>query len=118
MPTVKSTITVADHFTRSLPNVRATYDAILDAAKALGPVTEEPKKTSIHLVRTHAFAGVATRKGNLILTLKADRAVNSARARRVDKASRKRWYFEVPLSTPSDVDAELRAWIAASYNLS
>ena len=29
----------------------ATYRRVLDAARAFGPVTEEAKKTSIHLVR-------------------------------------------------------------------
>jgi hypothetical protein len=71
MPAAKSEYTVASHFTKATPTVRATYDAILRAARALGPVREEAKKTSIHLVHDKAFAGVATRKEALLLTLKA-----------------------------------------------
>jgi hypothetical protein len=53
---------VKEHFENRAPEVKATYAAILKAAKTLGPVQEEAKKTSIHLVRKNAFAGVATRK--------------------------------------------------------
>ena len=42
-------MTVASHFTGKDPAVLATYRRILDSAKLLGPVTEDPKKTSIHL---------------------------------------------------------------------
>jgi hypothetical protein len=45
-------------------------------------VREEPKKTSIHLVNKTAFAGIATRKEVLILTLKAANAVKSPRVHR------------------------------------
>ncbi len=60
--TSASDFTVAEHFEGRVPAVRAIYDRILEAAKRLGPVREEPKKTSIHLARKTAFAGVATRK--------------------------------------------------------
>jgi hypothetical protein len=51
-----STPSVASHFTKSSATVRATYDAVLRAARALGPVREEAKKTSIHLVRSSAHS--------------------------------------------------------------
>jgi hypothetical protein len=44
--------TVAEHFATTAPHVRETYDAILGRARLLGPVVIEPKKTSIHLVRS------------------------------------------------------------------
>jgi len=66
MPADKEAHTVAAHFEKSTPTVKATYKAILKAARELGPVREEPKKTSIHLVRESAFAGIATRKEALI----------------------------------------------------
>src|SRR6266516_7693014 len=44
------------------PPVRAIYKRLLNTAKAIGPFTEDPKKTSIHLTRRTAFAGIATRK--------------------------------------------------------
>jgi hypothetical protein len=74
--------TVMQHFDKSTPTVRAAYDAILDAARKLGPLEEEPKKTSIHLCNGTAFAGVATRKESLILTLKSAERINSSRVQK------------------------------------
>lgn len=109
--------TVSAHFTKSSANVRASYDAILKAARALGPVGEDPKKTSIHLVREKAFAGVATRKEALVLTLKSEREIKSPRVRRAERASANRWHLEIPVASPKDVDRELRAWLASAYAL-
>lgn len=80
-------------------------------------MVEDPKKTSIHLVRAKAFAGVAVRQSSLVLTLKSTQAVKSRRVRRAEQASANRWHLEIPLASPEDVDRELRAWIKASYEL-
>ena len=112
-----STPSVGSHFAKSGAAVRATYDEVLRAARALGPVREEAKKTSIHLVRSSAFAGVATRSTSLILTLKAATRVTSSRVRRAEQTSAHRWHLEIPLATPADVDAELRAWLKQAYEL-
>lgn len=117
MPTTQPKVTLASHFTKSAASVRATYAAILEASRAFGPVREEAKKTSIHLVRDAAFAGVATRKDALILTLKSDRRVQSPRIHRAEQTSANRWHLEVRLTTPADVDTELRAWLAKAYSL-
>lgn len=53
---------VEQHFTSSQPQVRAIYNRLLEIARRFGPVREEPKKTSIHLMNRTAFAGVSTRK--------------------------------------------------------
>ena len=79
-------MTVESHFDGKDPAVRATYLRLLEAARTLGPVAEDPKKTSIHLVRDTAFAGVATRRSSLILTLKSAKDI---RSRRVENANRR-----------------------------
>jgi len=107
--------TVAALFARSNPNVRATYGAVLEAARKLGPVRESAKKTSIHLENRTAFAGVGTRKNELVLTLKSKTRIDSARIHKAERLSEHRWYFYVRLTDPSEVDRELRAWLAQSY---
>jgi hypothetical protein len=109
--------TVAQHFSGRDPTVKATYAALLRAARALGPVREEPKKTSIHLVRNTAFAGVATQRAGLILTLKAPADIKSPRIRKHEHASANRWHLDLRLETPGEVDAELRDWLRAAYAL-
>ena len=80
-------------------------------------VVEEPKKTSIHLVRTTAFAGVATQKAALVLTLKSDRDVASTRLRKRERVSANRWHLEARLSGPNEVDSEVRTWLERAYLL-
>jgi len=90
----------------------------MNAARALGPVKQEPKKTSIHLVRRSAFAGVATQKEALILTLKSPTDIRSRRIKKREQASANRWYLEVRLDNPGQVDAELKGWLRKSIELS
>jgi hypothetical protein len=47
--TLGSTHTVDQHFEGRSPHVWEIYERILAVARDLGPVGEEPKKTSIHL---------------------------------------------------------------------
>jgi hypothetical protein len=109
---------VADHFAGRSPAVRQVYDQILRAAAAFGPVAEDPKKTSIHLNRKTAFAGVATRKDALLLTLKAERDIRSPRVAKHEQVSAHRWHLEVRLTEPAEVDAELIGWLREAYEIS
>ena len=108
---------VGEHFDDRDPSVRDIYNAILRTAKRLGPVTEDPKKTSIHLVRKTAFAGIATRKKALILTLKSDADVLHQRIARREQASANRWHLEIKLDAPEQVDKEIVAWLKKAYEL-
>ena len=112
-----SVLSVEDHFRDRDPKVRAIYDRILAAARQNGAVTEDPKKTSIHLNRRTAFAGIATRRESLILTFKLDRDVPSGRISKHERASANRWHLEVRLTGPEQVDAELQGWIGEAFQL-
>lgn len=109
--------TTREHFENRAPAVKATYTTILKAARRLGPVSEEAKKTSIHLVRNTAFAGVTTRKAALILTLKSDSDLPSSRIARRERVSTNRWHLEVRLEAPEQVDQELVTWLRRAYDL-
>jgi uncharacterized protein DUF5655 len=112
-----ATHTVLAHFQKRAPEVRRIYDRILASACRLGPVQEDPKKTSIHLVRKTAFAGIATRKDALILTLKSASDIASARIVRRERASANRWHVEIRLERAGEVDRELTAWLKQAYDL-
>lgn len=110
-------VTIDDHFVGKAKAVREAYDLILRCARQFGPVEEQPKKTSIHLARRSAFAGVATRKDALILTIKSSERVNDVRVHRAEQTSANRWHLEVRLRTPDEVDERIRAWLKAAYEL-
>lgn len=94
------------------------YGRILKSAQRFGAVNDEPKKTSIHLVNRTAFAGVATRKSALILTIKSNRKISSPRIHKSEQTSASRFHHEVKLTLPADVDAELVKWLKDAYALS
>lgn len=110
--------TVDALFAKATPSVRDTYEAILKASRELGRVTVEPKKTSIHLVRVTAFAGIATRKDALILTLKSGSAIRDPRVHHMEQTSARRWHVEVRMESPEDLDRDIRKWLRAAYELS
>ena len=110
--------TIESHFVGRDPVVRAIYNRLKKVVKRFGPIVEEPKKTSIHIVNRTAFAGVATRKGHLVLTIKSDRKLASPRIYKSEQASASRFHHQVKLESPADVDDELAGWLKAAYLLS
>jgi hypothetical protein len=109
--------TIEQHFAGKEPQVRAIYDALLRVSRSFGPFEEEPKKTSIHLARKSAFAGVATRKDALILTIKAAAEIDDPRIIRGEHISANRWYFDIRLRGPKEVDGQVKAWLRSAYDL-
>jgi hypothetical protein len=109
---------VNEHFVGKTGEVRAIYDRLVAMAESFGPVEQDPKKTSIHLNRRTAFAGVAVRKGHVVLTIKSDRPIDSPRVFKSEQTSAKRYHHEVRLSAEKDLDEELQGWLRAAYDLS
>jgi hypothetical protein len=118
MKTPDNRFTVKSHFEGRDPSVRQIYDRLLKAAAKFGPVTEDPKKTSIHLVNKTAFAGVATRKSAIVLTIKSDRKLSNPRIHKSEQTSANRFHHEVKLTSPTDVDSELVKWLKDAQALS
>ena len=106
------------HFAGKDAVVRDIYEQLKKSIKRFGPIVEEPKKTSIHIVNRTALAGVATRKGHLVLTIKSDRKLASPRVHKSEQTSASRFHHEVKLASPADVDEELIGWLKAAYLLS
>jgi hypothetical protein len=113
-----SEVAVKTHFQNKDRVVREIYDRLLSKVEEYGPVIEEPKKTSIHLVNRTAFAGVATRKTAISLTIKGDHHLFSSRISKTEQVSANRFHHEVKLTSPREVDAELVGWLKAAFALS
>jgi hypothetical protein len=109
---------VKSHFENKDTIVRQIYDRLLKGTGKFGRVVEDPKKTSIHLVNKTAFAGVATRKTAIILTVKSDRKLSSPRIHKSEQTSASRFHHETKLTSPADVDGELLKWLKDAYVLS
>lgn len=99
------------------PGAQQLYRELLAALGPLGGFRVEVKKTSIHLVRGSAFAGVHPRKQHLILTVKAEKPVRSARVAKAEQVSKSRWHLDVKIASAADIDAELVGWLRQAYEL-
>ncbi len=105
-------------FAGKAPEALETYRALTAALAGFGPFVEEPKKTSIHLNRKSAFAGVHPRKGAILLVIRSARPIESLRIRKLEKVSANRWHNEMLLSAPAEVDPEVLGWLQEAYALS
>jgi hypothetical protein len=106
-----------DPLSSSLPATRALYELLLRKIKAIGPFQIETKKTSIHLTRKSAFAGVHPRKQLLILTVKSDHPIDSERIAKAEQVSKSRWHLDLRVAASSDIDEELLGWLRSAYEL-
>lgn len=110
--------TISQHFKGKDLIVKSIYDRILTESRKFGPVIEEPKKTSIHLVNKSAFAGVMTRKNALILNIKSAAPIKHKRISKTERVSASRFHQEIKLVSPDEVDPSLIGWLKEAYLLS
>jgi hypothetical protein len=107
----------ANPFDKSPAN-RALYDFLLERVKSLGPVVEENKKTSAHIVAGKgAFLGVHPRSDGLLVNIVLDRELGGERVAKREQVSKSRYHNEVRIFSPQDIDEELMGWIRDAYQL-
>jgi hypothetical protein len=107
----------ADALSSASPVARALYEELLRAIVPFGAFEIEVKKSSIHLVRSSAFAGVHPRKQYLLLTIKAAAPIPSGRIAKTEQVSTNRWQLDVKVSITGDFDAELMGWVREAYEI-
>lgn len=110
--------TVQSHFINKDPNVKTLYNKLLATIKRFGKITEDPKKTSIHINRNSAMVGVETRKDCLLLNIKSDHAIKSKRIEKSEQISAKRFHHKIRIKSLDDFDNELEGWLQDAYLLS
>jgi hypothetical protein len=115
---MKDAYSINDHFVDKDPIVRTLYDKLVSLVRTFGPVEEDPKKTSIHLNRKSALAGVETRTDCILLNIKSDHQIKSPRIEKVEQISSKRFHHKVRISSAKDLDADLKKWLQQAYILS
>jgi hypothetical protein len=101
--------------------VRSVYQRIVEAARGFGPLVEDAKQTCVHLASATdaaAFAGVHPRKHGILLNLRTAAPIVSTRVRKTEQLSRHRFFNEVLVESPDEVDAELAGWLGEAYGLS
>jgi hypothetical protein len=103
-----------DHF-EGAPALRAVFDAYRSAAELNGPVTVNATKSRITLQARMRFAAVERpRKTHLNAHFVLTRQIESDRLR-VEFIAPRYYVHRLVLRTASDVDAEVRSWLAEAY---
>ena len=103
------------HFENRPRHVRDLFEAVLSVAQAIGPVTVLPEKTRIAFQVRMSFAQVTPRQrwldGHVVLA----RRLEHPRFRSIQTISPRNHVHFFRLSELTEVDAELRAWLAEAY---
>ena len=92
-----------------------TFWAVVDAARACGPLEVVPEKSRVALHARMSFAALIPRRrwldGHVVLARRRE----SPRFRRIETFSPRNHLHAFRLTTPQDVDAEVRDWLAEAY---
>ena len=95
----------------------AIYKKLLDELNKFAEFEVEVKKTSLHISHGRAFLGVHPRKDGLLVNIVIDAALGGSRLKKVEKVSANRFHNEIVLSSPEELDDELKNWLKQAYSL-
>lgn len=105
-------------FEGKAPELRATYEQLVQQLRQFGEVKVAPKQTSIHLEKNSGFAGVHPRKTYFNLEFRTDYKIDDPRITRVQQLSARRFEHTVKLERTQDIDEQLLKWLKDAYDLS
>lgn len=112
-----SHVRLEEHFAGREPEVVATFERLLAAARKAGPVTVLPEKTRIAFQVRMSFAAFTLRRrwidGHVVLA----RRLENPRFRRIDSISPRNQVHVFRLKQPADVDGEVAAWLMEAYSV-
>jgi hypothetical protein len=112
-----SDVRLDEHFKGRAPNVVATFERLLVAARRNGPLTVLPEKTRIAFQVRMSFAAFTLRRGWVDGHVVLARRLDSPRFRRIDFISPRNQVHVFRLHQPAEVDAEVEAWLAEAYSV-
>ncbi len=106
---------IEKHLAKTSPELRATFEMLQAAMKSIGSYKTTALKTMITFSRDRNFGGLVVTKHRLDLGFFLTRRLQHSRITRVEPISPHKIAYHVNLCAPSDVDAELVAWLEEAY---
>jgi hypothetical protein len=114
-------VSTPEQFFSGSPAGLALYHAVADAIRSLGPAEVRVSRAQIAFRRGKGFAFV-WRPGQYVktevpavLSFGLPQELHSRRFKQVVHPAPRVWMHHVELRDPSQVDAEVRGWLAAAY---
>lgn len=105
------------HFAKSAPQVRATFDRVVDAVRRLGPVEILAQKSRIALHARMSFAAFTPRRARLDGHLVLAREATHPRFTRIEVYSPRNVLHAFRLTDPGEVDDAFRTLLAEAYDV-
>src|SRR5688572_32144715 len=109
--------TLGEHFRAKSPEIRALFDAVVAALRAIGPVRVLPEKTRIAFQVRMSFAQVTPRQkwldGHVVLA----RRLEHPRFRRIQTISPRNHVHSFRITSASEIDPDFKAWLAEAYEV-
>ena len=116
MPHSCQVVALGDHFAGS--ELRPVFVAYLQAAERNGPVIVNATKSRISFQARMRFAGIdRPRRDHLLANVVLTRPLESPRFAKVEFIPPYYYVHRFKLRAPSDVDDEVREWLAEAYQI-
>jgi hypothetical protein len=106
---------IDDHFRGKDPNLRATFDRLVEIAGACGPLTVYAQKTRLVFMVRVRFANVVVRKNALDLGLWLIRKAGHPLAKKIEIFGPQSFMPHIILAGSQDIDRELEALVCEAY---
>ncbi len=107
--------TLAEHFARRDPKLKLLFQGFAGVLRRCGLVRIVPDKTRIAFQARMRFAGVTVRRNCLEAGFPLPRRIEHPRFRQILSASPGRHYHYLRISSPAELDREVRAWLREAY---
>lgn len=110
-------ISLDEYFSTGPPHERPVFDAVHAYLITLGPIHVEPVSVGIFLKKQGSFVELRPKTRWVAMSFPLGRRVTHPAIARKPIDTGARIYHFVNLRTPTDLDDDVRHWLAESYSL-
>lgn len=106
---------LARHLDHATPELRATFDGLLEIVRAIGPVKLVPTKTRVGFQVRMIFAAVQFRRDHLHAHVVLARTLEHPRFVKIERLSPRNQVHHFELRSVDDLNEDVRAWLREAY---
>ena len=110
-------MSLEEYFSTGPAHERPVFDAVMAHVETLGPVQVEPVSVGIFVKNGGSYLELRPMTKWVALSFPLARRVSHRLMTRAPVRAGRRWYHFVNLRSPDDLDDEIAAWLAESYDL-
>lgn len=108
-------LSVDDYFASRPPVEREIFEAVKEHLATLGPVIVEPVGVGILFKGRRTFVELRPKTRWVDLSFGLNRRLQHPRVTRASRDASGRTYHGVRITSPADIDDEVRGWLTESY---